>query len=113
MSILDELTSIARYINSLPPAPVAIWLIDRPEVYFRIKNLVHQAQTLQLLSAGYQAIDGLPIYVWTSDDIASRLDDLRLEGRWSEAQLDKLYPFRSTGAYVQMSKGQHIRLEGL
>lgn len=105
-----DLEAISNYMNSLPPMPVAVWVIDRPEVYFKVKDLIKQAEAKDIEGSSYQFAMGMPVYGWDLEELIQHIQKLREEGM-SEEHLIDTYPFRARGVYVQMNKGNHIILD--
>jgi hypothetical protein len=94
--IIGDLFEAKKYLDSLGPYPRAIWLVDRPQFYERLKQMLPEKafQTTDVLP-----VDMLPIYV--------------IDSRESHQHFPRRPPWFASipGLWVEMSNGKHRRYE--
>jgi len=115
---LNDLDDTVWEIRKLGPAPLAIWLIDRPEYLIEIEKLCAKVEPPKT-ALGYLSYSlGLKIHNYTIEeilqDIANAAKRCIKNGYPSEEIPDvmhKFFPFRRPGIFVQMSDGNHIKIK--
>jgi hypothetical protein len=109
---LDDLARMRERLEK--PVPVAIWFIDRPREYYRIRSMLLNAgaEERKLPAEEDQFVvipEGLPLRNWTAREIEARCRELaEVDGR-PEEEIARSFPFRQPGVWVQMSDGKHIQ----
>lgn len=107
-SILPQLEAFIAY-RKANPLPVRIWFIDRLALYHTLYNLFLEDDTLPSPSYGLLRGVSLPLLFFTSDDLQVQIEIKRAEG-WTEERLQRFFPCRDPGAWIELSNGRIIEL---
>ena len=91
------------------PIPQAIWFIDEPARYHQVLSACIELPEREAVRPFTIPIDGLPLREWRLHEIEERVEAMRAEGS-TEEMINKIFPFRKKGVWVQMSNGKHIEM---
>lgn len=91
------------------PVPVAIWFIDRPDVFRQVMKQMVEVDRAVPARAGFVASMGLPLYQWTLAEIEAEVSEMVAEG-CSDVMIAERFPFQLPGVWVQMRNAPHMWL---
>lgn len=116
-SFIDIINKTYELLKSVPPFPVAVWCVDRPDFHQRILDycVEHSISTdrVHFDASGrffyWPSTLGLRLENWTSYEVAERAGILIQQGR-TQQYINDLFPFRESGVWVQMSRPPHTQI---
>ena len=92
--------------------PVAIWFIDRRGAYYQLlvkcERRKYRVNPYSKIQADH--LMGMPVHCWGAIELRNRVHELVEEG-WSPERIESVFPIQESGIWVQMSDGNHRRLE--
>lgn len=106
--VMAEMERICAHLSQ--PVAVAVWFIDRPNEYFRVKAACIVEEAKHVARPGYLGHSGLPLYRWTLAEIEARVEELEGKG-CAPAMVAEWFPFRLPGVWVEMRNAPHVRIE--
>lgn len=117
MGIYDDITTIKRLFDAMPPFPVAIWFIDCESEYYQFLNQFEQFIKPLDEAVWGGRLSGVNVIRYTVAEIEAKIE-VGLNDEWEASRnafqrlLDsgQIYPFRSAGCWVQMNKGEHYAI---
>jgi len=110
--IVSDVIALYEQLNARPIAQ-AIWFVDRPGAYFRLRYYLQE--TLQHEASSPPDVDFTPIcamrlHFCRAAEARERIAAL-LDRGWTIERARRVWPFCQPGVWVQMSNGKHRRYE--